>query len=75
MPVYCLSIHADYACRRSVACCTSGWPIPVETPPVSILRTAIVDGRLDVPATVNGDRPDPFVVWIAGSGVSAEPVE
>lgn len=26
-----LSVHAGYACRRSGACCTAGWPIPVET--------------------------------------------
>ena len=25
-----LNFHVDYACRRSGACCVSGWPIPVE---------------------------------------------
>jgi len=25
-----LTIHADYACRHAGACCTSGWPIPIE---------------------------------------------
>lgn len=29
-PVYSLSLHAGYACRHSGACCTAGWPIPVE---------------------------------------------
>jgi hypothetical protein len=28
--VFALSVHADYACRHSGACCTAGWPIPVE---------------------------------------------
>lgn len=25
-----LSIHADYRCRHAGACCTAGWPIPVD---------------------------------------------
>jgi hypothetical protein len=29
-PIHALSIHADYACRHSGACCTAGWTIPVE---------------------------------------------
>jgi len=29
--VLALSVHAGYACRHSGACCTAGWPIPVET--------------------------------------------
>jgi len=28
--VYSLNFHADYRCRHSGACCTAGWPIPVE---------------------------------------------
>jgi hypothetical protein len=27
---FSLSIHADYRCRHSGACCTAGWEIPVE---------------------------------------------
>jgi Fe-S-cluster containining protein len=30
VPVFVLSIHADYACRHSGACCTAAWRIPVE---------------------------------------------
>jgi hypothetical protein len=30
VPVFVLSIHADYACRHRGACCTAGWRIPVE---------------------------------------------
>jgi hypothetical protein len=29
-PTFSLSIHADYRCRHSGACCTAGWEIPVE---------------------------------------------
>jgi hypothetical protein len=29
--VFSLSVHAEYACRHSGACCTAGWSIPVET--------------------------------------------
>lgn len=29
-PIRTLSVHADYACRHSGACCTSGWRIPIE---------------------------------------------
>ena len=32
MPSYCLNIHAGYACAHTGACCTAGWPIPVEAP-------------------------------------------
>lgn len=28
--LFALSIHADYRCRHAGACCTAGWPIPVE---------------------------------------------
>jgi hypothetical protein len=28
--IFSLSVHADYACRHSGACCTAGWSIPVE---------------------------------------------
>jgi Fe-S-cluster containining protein len=29
-PVFALNLHAGFACRHSGACCTAGWPIPVE---------------------------------------------
>ena len=32
MPVYALSIHADYKCQRSGVCCTSDWDVPVDVP-------------------------------------------
>lgn len=30
MKTFWLNFHVDYACRHSGACCSSGWPIPVE---------------------------------------------
>ncbi len=46
--VEALSLHADWQCRRSGACCSSGWPIAVERdaarrlasvfPPASLVR-------------------------------------
>jgi Fe-S-cluster containining protein len=42
MSQYCLNIHAGYACAHSGACCTAGWPIPVEAP----LIDAVAAGRL-----------------------------
>jgi hypothetical protein len=41
--VFALSVHADYACRHSGACCTAGWSIPVEPR----LRKLIGTERLD----------------------------
>jgi len=41
---YCLNIHATYACAHSGACCTSGWPIPVERP----LQSAVARHLLPV---------------------------
>ena len=42
----CLTVHAHYACRHSGACCTSGWPIPIEAERLGPLAAAIDDGRL-----------------------------
>jgi hypothetical protein len=45
----CLSLHRDYACRHSGACCTAGWPIPVEAGTLGVLEHAVADGRLAAP--------------------------
>jgi hypothetical protein len=37
--VFALSIHADYACRHSGACCTAGWPIAVEPHALAVVGT------------------------------------
>ena len=37
-PVFCLNVHASYACRHSGACCNAGWNIPVEPQIRSLLK-------------------------------------
>ena len=44
--VRALSIHADYRCRNSGACCRSGWEIPVEPDAETRIREGLRDGRL-----------------------------
>jgi hypothetical protein len=55
-----LSIHADYRCRHSGACCTADWDVPVELPVFRSLRAAHDAGRLAVSASAAG--LDPFIV-------------
>lgn len=38
MPVLALNLHAGFACRHSGACCTAGWPIPVEAAAANAIR-------------------------------------
>jgi Fe-S-cluster containining protein len=45
--VRALSIHADYGCRSSGACCRSGWPIAVEPLAEQRIRKAVGSGRLE----------------------------
>jgi Fe-S-cluster containining protein len=53
--VFALSIHASYRCRHAGACCTSGWPIPVEADRLAVMRAAIATGALVSPrAIANG---------------------
>jgi Fe-S-cluster containining protein len=49
-PRLALSVHANFECRHSGACCSAGWAIPVETPLHQRLEEAVRDGRLRVPA-------------------------
>ena len=46
MAVYSLSIHADYRCRHSGACCTADWDVPVELPLFKTLDEALSAGRV-----------------------------
>ncbi len=39
---FCLSVHAEYRCRHSGACCTAGWAIPVEAPAYEAIRAHFV---------------------------------
>ena len=59
-PVRSLSIHADYRCRHSGACCTADWDVPVELPVYRSLADAHKSGRLHT-APQSGAL-DPFVV-------------
>ena len=57
MTVRCLTFHARYACRDSGACCTAGWPIPVEADRLTMIAAAVGAGRLVPPSSA---RP----LWI-----------
>ena len=46
MAVYSLSIHADYRCRHSGACCTADWDVPVELPLYRTLGEALSAGTI-----------------------------
>jgi Fe-S-cluster containining protein len=60
--VRCLSIHAGYRCRDSGACCSSGWPIPIEVPLYERLVASLIDGSITtVMASRGGPRPEPFM--------------
>jgi hypothetical protein len=60
-PRLCLSTHAAFLCRHSGACCTSGWPIHVETDRLATLRNAVGGGRL----TFTVDRPGDGAPFLA----------
>lgn len=48
MRTLALSIHADYRCGRTGACCTSGWNVGVEPDVEAAVRAALREGRLRV---------------------------
>jgi Fe-S-cluster containining protein len=64
--VFALSIHADYQCRHSGACCSADWDVPVELPVYRSLDAAVSAGRLRVappdaplaPFSVGPDLPE-----------------
>jgi hypothetical protein len=49
-PVRALSIHADYGCRMTGACCRSGWDVPMEPDVETRLAAAVAAGTLGVRA-------------------------
>lgn len=71
---YVLSFHAAYGCRDRGACCTAGWPIPIERPTLDVVETALNSGRLVSPAPSSRlfVRPDhapaetPAVLGVSG---------
>jgi Fe-S-cluster containining protein len=56
----CLSFHATYRCRDSGACCTAGWPIPVEADRVHGLMAAA--SRIGIRHTTEGVAAEALVV-------------
>lgn len=46
---FALAWQADWRCGRSGACCTAGWPIPVEPEVAALLRAGLRRGRLAPP--------------------------
>ena len=66
-----LRFHLPYRCRDSGACCSSGWPIPVEAPLFRTLDEAMASGRLAAarqtgpPAFVEADLPPEYARVLA----------
>jgi Fe-S-cluster containining protein len=58
--VFALSIHADYRCRHSGACCSADWDVPVELPIYRTLKEAVDAGRLEPQASAR--HLAPFIV-------------
>ena len=71
MRAFCLSIHAQYRCRHSGACCTAGWPIPVERERVAMLRAVGVTPHAGAPATFVPSPGNAALLTIARSGTGA----
>ncbi len=55
--IFSLSTHAHYACAHSGACCTAGWPIPVERETYQRLRASIEAGHLNIERRTVGADP------------------
>ena len=66
MPVFCLSLHAAYACRHSGECCRAGWDIPAEPAVVEVIEKRVAIGG---PAPVDRfhTSPDGRVIVSRGS--------
>ena len=58
--VFALSIHADYKCRHSGACCTADWDVPVELPIYRSLDDRLRAGTLRVAPAA--EPISPFIV-------------
>ncbi len=57
---FSLGVHADYRCHHSGACCTAGWPIPVERELRDRLTEAVRTGSIRGLGRTAGDRVDLF---------------
>jgi len=75
--VFALSIHADYRCRHSGACCSADWDVPVELPVYRTLQDALGAGRLQpdvearhlVPFIVEPDLPEDAAAMLQRTAV------
>ena len=75
VPVFALSIHADYQCQRSGICCSSDWDVPVEVPlyrtltdaEVEALYVAVGEGRTSANTVVRRylRQPQPKLAKLA----------
>src|SRR5882672_10492657 len=72
--VFALSMHADYKCRHSGACCTADWDVPVELPLYRSLDEALGSGRVapqgqadqhSAALVVEDDLPDGAAAMVA----------
>lgn len=61
VPVFALSVHADYRCRHSGACCTADWDVPVEVALFRTLNEALQSSRL-IPASAPDPGTPPLIV-------------
>ena len=59
--VFALSIHADYRCRHSGACCTADWDVPVELPLYRSLDAALTSRQV-APAAEADQHTSPLIV-------------
>ncbi len=57
MPHFWLNVHVGYACRDSGACCSAGWPIPIERDRASVVEQGIATGLVN-PAAIPWLVPD-----------------
>ncbi|MGH9307951.1 MAG: YkgJ family cysteine cluster protein [Vicinamibacterales bacterium] len=71
MRAFCLSIHARYRCRHSGACCTAGWPIPIEAERAASLRTRGVGAHTGAQATFVPAPGNPGLLHVAASAAGA----
>jgi Fe-S-cluster containining protein len=64
-----LNVHVNYACRHSGACCTSGWPIPVEQVRMAGIASAIETAAIPIRVTPwlirDAGVPDDFAGLLA----------
>jgi Fe-S-cluster containining protein len=61
MPIFALSIHADYRCRHAGACCSTAWDVPVEVAVHRTIADALAAGRVQVPPLRSGQAVEPFL--------------